>query len=125
MTEAGLAQTTARCVPKTLAGAKPADLPIKQVSKFGLIVNMKTANAIGLSIPASIQLQATHFIMQLRVSPAVHCPAQFGRNVCFSVVHPGVIEVRFGSIGPVHCRREHSLDEHRRRLVTPHPTDHQ
>ena len=62
MTEAGLAQAAARYVAKISAGAKPADLPIKQFSKFELIVNMKTAKAIGLSIPASIQLQAIYLI---------------------------------------------------------------
>jgi len=41
-----------------LKGAKPQDLPVEQVSKFKLAVNLKTAKALGLTIPESILLRA-------------------------------------------------------------------
>ena len=53
---------TAAIVVKILRGAKPADLPIEQPTKFDLVVNMKTANALGVSFPQSILVQATKVI---------------------------------------------------------------
>jgi putative ABC transport system substrate-binding protein len=59
---AGAYGQAARLVDKILKGAKPADLPVEQAAKFELVVNNKTAKALGLKIPEAFLLLADEVI---------------------------------------------------------------
>jgi putative tryptophan/tyrosine transport system substrate-binding protein len=55
-------EVMARQLAQLLRGTKPADIPVEQPTKFELVINLKTAKALGIDVPSSMQLLADEVI---------------------------------------------------------------
>jgi putative ABC transport system substrate-binding protein len=58
----GTFRQTGTMVGKVLQGLKPADLPVERPTKFEMVINLKTAKALGLNLPTSLMLRADEVV---------------------------------------------------------------
>jgi hypothetical protein len=73
-----LGKRAASYVDKTLSGTKPADLPVEQPTQFDLVINLKAAKALGLTVPPSLLIRADEIAVGIKKASYVIAPPSIG-----------------------------------------------